>query len=273
MKKNLITIILLVIVLIAVGFIFGSSPSKDGTGVGKNSVVQKGDLIVDGSYESKTLTEDDPYVTFDIKYPYFTNADVSFNSQIEDLIKTKMEDHRKASQDYWQARYDTQEKGDNFPKIPAKEEDKLSFFSDFTIVQSNPFYISFVLKYGGFSGGAHGYEINKSFAYDVQNQKAIELKDLFPNDTEYLTYLSNASRKYLDAQFATVSEEDKKNSDPEAIASYIKGMTSAIEDGTKPINDNFSVFTFTPDKIKIYFAQYQVGPYSIGMPEVEINRE
>ena len=50
-------------------------------------------------------------------------------------------------------------------------------------------------------------------------------------------------------------------------------MVSMIESGTEPKEENFSVFTFTPDKVKIYFAQYQVGPYVIGMPEVEVNRK
>jgi len=47
-----------------------------------------------------------------------------------------------------------------------------------------------------------------------------------------------------------------------------------INSGTEPKEENFSVFTFTRDrKVKIYFAQYQVGPYAIGMPEVEVDRK
>jgi hypothetical protein len=45
-----------------------------------------------------------------------------------------------------------------------------------------------------------------------------------------------------------------------------------ISDGTAPDADNFGTFTFTPNTITIYFQQYQVGPYSIGMPTVTIPR-
>ena len=229
-------------------------------------------LIVPRSYETKVLNYNDPYVKFDIKYPYFTKADSTFNLKIETLIKDQMEEHKKLSKENWQARYDTQVKGDNIPLVP-KDEDKFSFFSDFTIVQSNSTYISFVSKYGGFSGGAHGYENNVSFNYNVKTQKVIELNDLFKDNPTYLNSLSRESRVYLKKEFIIVTEEDKKNSTPEALKEYVDNMTSQIEAGTKPKIENFNVFTFTSDKVKIYFAQYQVGPYVIGSPEFVLDRK
>jgi hypothetical protein len=262
----------LVVILIVVGFIFRNSKPKEEVKINENPIVQTEGLVVSDSYKTKVLNPDDSYVTFDVKYPFFKNADASFNSSIETLIKTQMDDHKKASEEYWQARIDTATEGENIPKVPTKE-DKLSFIADFTIVQSNSTYISFIENCGGFSGGAHGYEVKASFNYDVVNKKVIALKDLFPSDPQYLlNSLSTTSRLYLKSQFATVSEEDKKNSDPQALKEYVDNIISTIESGTDPTEENFSVFTFTPDKIKIYFAQYQVGPYSIGMPEVEVDR-
>jgi hypothetical protein len=231
------------------------------------------EIIMPSTFETKVLNITNPYAKYDIKYPYFKNADKDFNLNIENLIKTQIEDHKVISSENWQARFNTQGEGENIPNTPVSEEEKFSFFSDFTIVQSNSNYISFILKFGGFSGGAHGYETNVSYNYDVKNQKIIELKDLFQNNPEYLTTLSNISREYLKNQFATVTEEDKKNSSEVAIKEYIDNIVGMIEIGTEPKIENFSIFTFTPDKVKIYFAQYQVGPYSIGMPEFEINRK
>ncbi len=271
MKKNILIIIILLAVLIFVGFIFRNFNPKVLVDNGGDNISKETSLITIDSYETKTVNEDDQYVTFDVKYPSFKNVNADFNSEIENLIKNKIEEHKVASREYWQARIDTATKGENIPKIPSKE-DKLSFFSDFTIVQSNLTYISFVLHYGGFSGGAHGYEINVSYNYDVVNKKIITLKNLFPNNPDYLTYLSNLSREYLKSQFATVSDEDRKNSDPKAIEEYVNNMVGMIESGTEPKEENFTTFTFTPDKIKIYFADYQVGPHSIGMPTFEVNR-
>jgi hypothetical protein len=269
MKKKLILIIVLLMALIVIGFIFKDPKAKENEKVD----LSRDELVVAGSFETKVLEENNDYVKFDVKYPYFKNTNDDFNLKIEDLIKSQMKDHASVSKDNWQARYDTQTKGDNIEKIPKTDEEKFSFFSNFEIIQSNPSYISFVLKYGGFSGGAHGYENYISFNYDIKNQKLIELKDLFPNNPEYLSYLSEKSREYLKSEFATVSEEDKKNSSPEAIQEYVDNIISMIEVGTEPKEENFSIFTFTEDKVKIYFAQYQVGPYVIGMPEVEIDRK
>lgn len=273
MKKNLIIIVLLIIALVAIGLIFRNLKINNEVSKNEEPAITIEDIVVAGSFETKILNPDDSYVTFDVKYPSFINADDSFNASIENLVKSKMNEHKKTSEEYWQARLDTQLEGENFPNIP-NGDDKLSFFSDFEIVQSNSNYISFVLKYGGFSGGAHGYEDNISFNYDVKNQKIIGLRDLFPGDPKYLTTISTKSREYLKKKFATVSEEDKKDfENEEAIKEYENNMMDNINLGTEPKEESFSVFTFTPNKVKIYFAQYQVGPYVIGMPKVEVDRK
>lgn len=276
MKKNLTIIFLIIIILISLSFIFKNINQKQEIIINNKVepiIVNEEELIVADSFETKVLNPNNAYVKFEVKYPSFKKADATFNASIENLIKKQIDEHMVLSGDNWQVRYDTQVEGDNIPITPNREEDKFSFFSDFEIVQSNSMYISFVLKYGGFSGGAHGYENIVSYNYDVKNQKSIELKELFPNDQEYLKTISTESRAYLIKKYTTISETERKNSDPEALKESIKSMTDMIESGTEPSVENFSVFTFSPDKIKIYFAQYQVGPYVIGMPEVEIDRK
>ena len=271
MKKNLILIASLIVILFVLGFIFKKSNPKEVIKE-EGNMTETASLVVADSFSTKALDLENSYVKFEVKYPYFIAANSDFNLNVENLLKDRMIEHLKISTENWQARFDTQVAGDNIPEVPSTDEEKFSFIAEFTIVQSNASYISYVLTYGGFSGGAHGYENKISFAYDVKNQKNIGLKDIFLNNPEYLTYISSLSRELLKNQFATISEEDKKNSDPEAIKQYVDGIISTIEAGTDPKEENFNVFTFTPDKIKIYFAQYQVGPYSIGMPEVEIDR-
>lgn len=276
MKKNLTIIFLVIAILISLYFLFKKFSQNEEITFNNQSepvLINEEEMVMPGSFETKVLNPNNAYVKFDVEYPYFLKADENFNVSIENLIKKQMDDHMVMSQENWKARYDTQIEGDNIPITPNKEEDKFSFFSDFEIVQSNSTYISFVLKYGGFSGGAHGYENIVSYNYDVKNQKIISLKELYPNDQNYLKNLSAQSRIYLKKQYATTSEEDKKNSDPEALKEYVNNVVSMIEDGTEPKEENFSVFTFTPDKVKIYFGQYQVGPYAIGMPEIEIDRK
>lgn len=275
-KKNLTIIFLVIVILISSYFIVKNLDQKEEI-ILNNQVepvmINEEELIITDSFETKVLNPNNAYVKFEVKYPYFKKASTDFNASIENLIKKQIDEHMVMSVENWKARYDTQVGGENIPVTPNKEEDKFSFFSDFEIVQSNSTYISFVLKYGGFSGGAHGYENIFSYNYKVDTGENIKLDYLFQDNPQYLTTISNISREYLKKRFAVISEEDKKNSDPEALKEYVNNMVSMIEEGTKPIEENFSVFTFTPDKIKIYFSQYQVGPYVIGMPEVEIDRK
>ena len=45
---------------------------------------------------------------------------------------------------------------------------------------------------------------------------------------------------------------------------------SMIKEGTEPKLENFKVFKIENGKIKIIFEQYQVAPYSEGLPEIII---
>jgi len=276
MKKNLTIIFLVVVILVSFYYIYKKSGQREEIVVEEKNLPvilnENEELVTADSFETKVLNPNNAYVKFDVRYPSFKKADDNFNLEIENVIKGQIDEHMVISKDSWQARYDTQTEGENIKETPEKEEDKFAFFSHFEIIQSNSTYISFVLKYGGFSGGAHGYENIVSYNYDVKNQKIINLKDLFSNDKDYLKILSDQSRVQLKKQFTTISEEEKKSSDPEALKESIKSMIEMIESGTEQNEENFKVFTFTPDKIKIYFGQYQVGPYAIGMPEVEIDK-
>lgn len=265
------TIFLLISLSIGLVFFFSNQqqnlPFEDKE---KIELKEEESLVVEGSYQTKKLTIDDPYINFDVKYPYFKDADIDFNLSIEDFLKEQMENDRLIAKDNWQTRYNLQTTEDNIPEQPNPEE-KFYFYSDFSIIQSNSSYISFILSYGAFTGGAHGYEVKKSYNYDLKNNRPITLADIYGDDEDYLDKLSQASRQMLKEAYATISDEDRANSDPEAIEDYLENINSSIDRGTEPTKENFKIFTFTPSGIKIYFAQYQVGPYVMGMPEVEIS--
>src|ERR1035437_1074309 len=213
MKKYINLIVILVVLLVlstALYIINKNSKLKETPTIANNS--KESPLVVAGSFESKAVPLDDVYTKFDVKYPSFKNADKNFNLQIENLLKTEMQSFKTDSAANWKARFETQAAGENIKKVPDNA-DKFTFASDFTIVQSTANYISFVLHYGGFNGGAHGFENVVSYNYNVKSQKKVELGSLFPKDSNYLNTLSTKSRSYLNNKFATVSDQDKKNSD------------------------------------------------------------
>lgn len=271
-NKKIIAILLLVMGLVLI-FSFFKSEEKVVINEEKVEVPEEDTrLIIPDSYEVKTLKESSDYSTFDIKYPYFKNVNDEFNNKIKIFLDEQMEIQKKDSQEGWLARYNTQFPEEKIPKSP-KNEDKWPFYADFIVIQSNNSYISFVLTYGGFTGGAHGYENRISYNYDLKNKKELKLKDIFSDGFDYLKYISEESRKELKKQYATLSDEDRVNSSPEAVKEYTDNIISMIEEGTKTEEENFNIFTFTQDKIKIYYAQYQVGPYVFGTPEIELDRK
>lgn len=255
-----IKIIFLIIIIIVSAFFIFKNKNKEIV-VDDNEVVNVDEpLIVLNSFETKTIKDGDQYTKFDIKYPYFSKVP-EINIELDNFFKERIIEHKDISKENWKARYETDK---SFPEFPSDDE-KFIFYSDFNVVQSNSSYISFVLKYGGFTGGAHGYEVKLSYAYDLKNKKYLSLKDIF-NDPNYLTYVSSESRKSLINQYI-------EKSDQEGEKEYFDSLVESINLGTEPKEDNFKSFTFTKDKVKIYFSQYQVGPYAMGMPEVEMERK
>lgn len=260
-KQSIFNLILFVVILLAILAVLGYWRVQRDAAVLPVSNLETEDLVLGNSYETKAISESTDYVTVNVKYPYFPQASKEFNDQVETVLKKAIEEQKQSSEDNWKARYDTRAPGDDIKAKPETDEDKWPFMADFTVAQSNANYISFVEEYSGFSGGAHGYANKVSFAYDVKNNKIMTLKDLFPNDPNYLKTVSDASRADLKKQYVVMNDGEDTSS-----------LVSMIEDGTEPKEENFSVFTFTPTTITLYFGQYQVGPYVLGMPEVEIAR-
>lgn len=273
-KNNLILIISLIVVIVIVALLFGnSSQSKIPKITNNKPLVSKEEDVDQSTFEIREIKKDDKYANFDIKYPYFFYSGPDFNNEIKDFVETQIDAHSVTSRESWKARYETDVSDNKISEFPKNKEEKFYFYSDFEIIQSNSSYVSVILRYGGFSGGAHGYDNRVSFAYDIKNKTKITLANLFMNNEGYLNLLSDYSRGYFQEKLESRIEEIFTEDDSEeAIQEYISNSTIMIKNGTEPTKDNFSVFSFTKDKITIYFGQYQVGPYSEGMQELEIPR-
>lgn len=115
-----------------------------------------------------------------------------------------------------------------------------------------------ILTWHGYDyrGGAHGLPIIEVTVLDTQEPDSLlPPSSLFIDQTEVLRTLSEVSRQKLAEQFTDPLDE------------------WAIK-GTEPSWENFSlvypVNTESPAHFKVIFAPYQVGPYAIGTPSVEI---
>jgi hypothetical protein len=260
------------IVLVVVAGIYlivrGDRTKTPDESTGEEGNVVSQPLVDKSLVEEKSYKTSETYTTFDITYPQFKNADASFNKNIANLVTEAVASHRKDSEDNWKARYATRSTTDKITEFPSEGE-KFSLAVAWNVDQVNDKYISFLLVTEGFSGGAHGYRALTSFNYDVVHKKAVILKDLFPGDASYLKTVSDFARKDLEAQFRKnlniKTADDEKN--------FKGSILPMMREGTEPSVDNFSVFTFTPSDVSIYFTEYQVAPYAMGESTVVIPRK
>lgn len=104
-----------------------------------------------------------------------------------------------------------------------------------------------------YTGGAHGNTVRSSDTWDVQNGSLITLTDLFGCWVQ--------------------DRRDIQNEISRQIAQQIdKGFGNYFPDYQKNVSKYFNPHNFylSCDGIVIYFQQYQIAPYSSGIPEFTI---
>ena len=138
-------------------------------------------------------------------------------------------------------------------EFPVKED----FYYTFYVLYDEYYYqnyISIVLYFEEFTGGAHPIHFIKTFVYDKETNKLLTIDDLLTQNKNLLNELSTIVRKEL--------LKIPKYQDP-----IVKSM---LLDGTKPTKENFSKFALTKDGLKVYFDYYQIAPYYYGNSELTI---
>lgn len=179
-----------------------------------------------------------------IDFPIFED-DPALNAIVSKTVKSQITS-------FWNDYYSVSP--DDMAKSPTARNFELVIGYDDIVRDEN--YISFLLSVYEYAGGAHGLTSLVPVNYDIKTKKLVSLADVLrPASKNWLTKLSNEARKQL-------MEKVKKGE-----LSSDEGM---IKEGTEPKLENFKIFKIEKGKIKIIFEQYQVAPYSEGLPEITI---
>ena len=177
----------------------------------------------------------------DIDHPVF-EAEPLLNTQVTDLVQQTLQAFNKEA---FSARSPA------FPQMFELDIENSSIYEDTT-------HISFLLKVYQFTGGAHGSTTHIPVTYSKQTKKLLSLEEVLrPARKDWLAVLAEEARKQLKAQV----QKQK-----------LASTEDWIMQGTEPAAENFSVFKLEKDAVRIIFAQYQVEPYSSGMPEITVPR-
>ena len=183
---------------------------------------------------TKEIKKETSQYVIDIKYPQgFKYAEV--NTTIKEFIENTQDTFmNELSED---------------AKIPADAPGKTGLNITYSVPYNTNNALSIRFNVSVYHRGAAHPE-NKVIVTNFLNGHGITLADLFVKEADYLDPISRIANKEITA---------KKISDKQWIA-----------EGTKPTNDNYSVWFFTNNGIAIIFNSYQVAAYVYGAQTVDI---
>ena len=177
----------------------------------------------------------------DIDCPVFEKEPL-LNAQISDIVQKSLEAF---NNEFFSA------ESPAYPQVFEFDIDSSSVYEDTN-------HISFLLNVYQFTGGAHGTTSLIPITYSKQTKKLLSLEEAVqPTRKDWLSVLSTEARKQLNTQ---VQKQKFASSE------------DWISKGTEPAKENFAIFTLEKNSVRIIFSQYQVGPYSSGMPEIIVPR-
>jgi hypothetical protein len=123
----------------------------------------------------------------------------------------------------------------------------------YSIALLTPDLVSIRLHFSEYvSGAAHPLDGVATLNYDTSSGTEMHLGDGFVSTARLLAVLSTVTRHDLRTSLGADYEPD------------VAGP------GTEPVIENFLSYAMTEDGIEITFAEYQVGPYALGMPVVNV---
>lgn len=194
------------------------------------------------------LHQDIPVLTYTIHYPHFiTTCSHTSAMQVNNFYRYQS----KQKEDYCrtvlykdavdQAMYAT----DN--KFPFHSYE---FLSTYQITYNENCVTSLFTDQYTYLGGAHGNTVRDSQTWDFQTGNQLSLSDFFPNSPTFTDFIIEDINKQI-------TERQKENP-----STYFEDFPSLVRG-----NFNIEGFYVTPDGIVIYYQQYDIAPYSTGIPE------
>lgn len=184
---------------------------------------------------SEPAADGRPATEVDLDYPQvvgLADGDVQerVNRTIADEMQAAVEEFRDAASEPAQ--------GDTPP---------YGIWSGVTVGVVDPTVVSTLVPITTYLGGAHPFTVVRTFTFDLTTGERLELTDLFEDGI-----LERASELAV----AAIEEE------------YATGDWA--QEGAAPTNESLGRFVLAAEHLQIWFDNYQVGPYAIGTPSVDI---
>jgi hypothetical protein len=204
--------------------------------------------ITQRKLEDTMYYNDFPVFVYKIYYPYFTTT--CSTSTAQNINNYYTADARKAkvrcrTELYSQAVANSRYIVKNTPPFNS-----YTFESVYTTTYNQNCVTSLFFDSYTFLGGAHGETFRKSDTWNFSNGNRMTLEDFYPPGTSYTTYLFHSIEQDI---------EERLKTEP---GSYFDNYAELVRNTFRPEN-----FFLTPEGITLYFQQYDIAPYSTGLPE------
>lgn len=251
--KTILRIILLIIIMGVVGFVLfyvngGPKPAPGSlnpfTHATSSAPVNQVPVVIENINEQASTS---PQVI--AEYPQFPTLPTAFNLAVKKSVTDRLASFRQESAEAYHARKTTA------PVDQYITPSDFNFIAKWEPAQVNPEYVSFIIRFDSYTGGANENQELQTFNYDVRTGRMMTVADL-ASSTAYLDFLSQESRRQLTAHFEDLAG-------PNAPADQILASTT-------PEAGNFQNFTFTDYLLNIYFPKYSVAPGAFGEQKVVI---
>ncbi len=120
---------------------------------------------------------------------------------------------------------------------------------DYTITYQQDCAVSLYFDQYQFTGGAHGNTVRYSQTWNLQTGCRIRLEQLFPCQANYKIFLIQT----INSQIAEQIQNGHND--------YFENYSELVADTFQPES-----FYLTPEGLAVYFQQYDIAPYSSGIP-------
>lgn len=129
-------------------------------------------------------------------------------------------------------------------------------FLSYTVSYNENCYLSFYYDTYTYTGGAHGTTIRKSNTFNLKTGREVPLSAFFNNPVTY-------KRRVL--KYITEQAEERENQNPGMFFEDYKSLMR------KYFNENS--YYLSPEGLVIYYGQYDIAPYAVGIVEFTIPYE
>lgn len=205
--------------------------------------------IIENTFEKELYYKDTVILKYTIKYPRIINNSIGANRfnrfNYEKAIKLK---HYSENELFKEAKELYDYNVSNGYPIMMYE-----VFSDYTITYNQNSIVSLYSDEYIYSGGAHGNTIRSSQNWNISFAKQFPLESLFDNDCNYILDILKDINNQIKQQIANGSNQYFDN--------YCSLVLNTI---------NLDNFYLNPGYITIFFQQYDIAPYSSGIPTFNI---